>query len=377
MMSLLLALLLTAIAGGASAAPSAAVQLGCRDQNNNLVDWYVLYKLPILTYAQGFARNGSAYLHFSSASTEGQWSLSEVAIDDPASPPGLTLTPVYDAPERDDLQYVFYNDEWPDGSSSSTKGHTKGAVAFAGDQGFWMIHSVPKFPPAPGEGRQYSYASNGYTYGQSFLCITFPTSELDKVAKQVTLNEPFTYASKDFIYHPLKLPVVDERHPAPSQQHASVPENRSLNGREPAEFAGATSNIEVISSSYGSLFTSFAKSRDYGADLYSGLVAPRLSAGLYAETWRASLPSDCSGSYQVENVRNVTASTAQQAFDFGSTKDHSKWAVSSSAARPWVCVGDINRAETQQKRGGGTACLEHAGLWSIYSQMVTVWEACA
>ncbi|XP_043189703.1 deoxyribonuclease-2-alpha-like [Amphibalanus amphitrite] len=375
-MALLLTLLLAAAVGGWTAAQpsgrSSAGPLGCRDQNNNLVDWYVLYKLPILTYATGFARNGSAYLHFSSASTEGQWSLSEVSIDNPQSPPGLTLADVYDQPERDGLQYVFYNDEWPDGSTTSTEGHTKGVVAFEGDQGFWMIHNVPKFPPAPKEGTGYSYASNGYSYGQSFLCITFPTSELAKVNKQVSLNEPYCYASKDsgILCRPKQAKENAGEPYFPSRQDRFSKLNKRTQ-------LGETSSVESIVGIYGTEFTTFAKSRDYGLDLYTGLVAPTLTTGLFAETWRATMPSYCSGRYTVENVRNVTASTASEAFDFGTTKDHSKWAVSTSGALPWVCVGDVNRADSQTRRGGGTACLRDERLWNVYRQTVTVWESCA
>ncbi|XP_043230834.1 plancitoxin-1-like [Amphibalanus amphitrite] len=351
---------------------SAGSPLGCRDQNNKLVDWYVLYKLPILTSATGFVRKGSAYVHFSSASTVGQWTMSEVSIDTPQSHPGLTLADVYDQPERAGLQYVFYNDQWPDGTTSGTEGHTKGVVAFEGSQGFWMIHSVPRFPPAPRKSKEYSYPSNGYTHGQSLLCITFPTSELTKVNKQVSLNEPYCYDSKD-------SDILCR--PKQARENAGgpyFPSHRDhFTGLHEHTQLEETSSVESIFSIHGSEFATFAKSRNYGRDLYSVLVAPALETSLYAETWRATMPSYCSGRYTVENVRKVTVATASEAFDFVSNKDHSKWAVSTSRNLPWVCVGDVNRADSQTRRGGGTACLRDERLWNVYRQTVTVWEPCA
>ncbi len=48
------------------------------------------------------------------------------------------------------------------------------------------------------------------------------------------------------------------------------------------------------------------------------------------------------------------------------TKDHSKWACSEEkdkAIGQWVCVADINRMKSQEKRGGGVICFMEANLW--------------
>ena len=364
---LVLVLLVTA-GGGGSVSPSAASPLGCRDQDGAAVDWYVLYKLPILhdTGAGQFVDDGVGFMHVSSASAGDQWTLSDVSIDDPLSAPGRTLTPVYDDPERDSLIYVFYNDEKPDGSTSSVKGHAKGVVAFDGDRGFWLVHSVPKFPPPPGE--QYSYAENGQTYGQSFLCLTLPSTQLESVAQQLLFNEPYLYATQ-------MASSLESQYPLMAQVIAG--ERRSQ-----SPWFG----VEALNTPGGAAFTSFAKARDFGDDLYSGLVAPDLSTGLFTETWRhgateSRLPSNCSTSFPVENVQNITATVSlptsgRATFDFGTTKDHSKWAVSADEARPWVCVGDINRMTTQEDRGGGTVCHQSAALWRLYSQLVAQAEPC-
>lgn len=68
--------------------------------------------------------------------------------------------------------YFFYNDEFPNGSVSLSHGHTKGILVMSELGGFWIIHSVPKYPPQPSE--QYSYPATGQRYGQTMLCISIP-----------------------------------------------------------------------------------------------------------------------------------------------------------------------------------------------------------
>lgn len=55
-------------------------------------------------------------------------------------------------------------------------------------------------------------------------------------------------------------------------------------------------NKQDIKSSEGIRFRSFAKSREFGQDLYAGFVAPTLRTSLNVEAWRhgKNLPSNCS-----------------------------------------------------------------------------------
>lgn len=73
-----------------------------------------------------------------------------------------------------DVFYIMYNDAHPGNKSDSHRGHAKGAAFFDGNTGFWLIHSVPKFPNPD----KYDYPDSGYNNGQSFLCITLRTESL-------------------------------------------------------------------------------------------------------------------------------------------------------------------------------------------------------
>jgi hypothetical protein len=48
------------------------------------------------------------------------------------------------------------------------------------------------------------------------------------------------------------------------------------------------------------------------------------------------------------------------------THDHAKWGITVDS--DWVCVGDINRMVSQEKRGGGTIALQDPTLWAALSK---------
>ena len=88
--------------------------------------------------------------------------------------------------------FTLYNDETDEGTKSETRGHSKGAVLFDGDQGFWLIHSLPRYPDRRSKG--YGGLPDT-TYGQSFVCLTLDTSKLEDVGAQLMLHWPQHYDS--------------------------------------------------------------------------------------------------------------------------------------------------------------------------------------
>lgn len=99
-----------------------------------------------------------------------------------------------------------------------TNGHTKGAVIVSETEGFWLIHSVPYFPPEPNSGEEfrrrktnktadesenvtakvipkggYAYPSSGKVNGQSFLCISTNGANIDNIGKQLMYNQILVY----------------------------------------------------------------------------------------------------------------------------------------------------------------------------------------
>ena len=170
--------------------------IGCRDESGNLIDWFYLYKLPNTYSGQRSERNvqsGFKYL-FVTPSVTSKWVLSKKFVNDSASMPGRTLAEVYQGTNKEDNLVMMYNDEPPNDKTDGSRGHTKGVLVGNTLGGFWMIHSVPKFPPPLEE--SYGFPSTGSLYGQSFLCISMNQEQLATVGKQLQFNEPHFYSSQ-------------------------------------------------------------------------------------------------------------------------------------------------------------------------------------
>ena len=115
--------------------------------------------------SNSYIQNGTSYAYVDASTTSFEFLSKDITLV--TSPLGLTLHPLYAGSAE--LSFM-YNDETPDNKTSSSYGHTKGVIAANGTEGFWLIHSVPSFPPEPDDG--YSYPSSGLRYAQSFLCLS-------------------------------------------------------------------------------------------------------------------------------------------------------------------------------------------------------------
>ncbi len=114
-------------------------------------------------------------------------------------------------------------------------------------------------------------------------------------------------------------------------------------------------------------------------------MAPYLQTNLMTETWPngpGKMNSSCGRQFRVENVDELDFRSAfRPAVDFTTRHDHAKWAVSSerkgdAAVHYYVCVGDINRMETQKRRAGGTVCFDDKGAWKAFSSLIKSVETC-
>uniref|UniRef100_A0A1B6LW25 Uncharacterized protein n=2 Tax=Graphocephala atropunctata TaxID=36148 RepID=A0A1B6LW25_9HEMI len=343
-------------------ATSKVLQSSCRDENNNVVSWFAIYKIPkIKDHSNEFIQSGVAYAYILSGSDQG-WRLSEKSINDSNSIPGLTLAPLYinssDGNSQDAL-YILYNDQPPVGNTSLERGHTKGVVFAEDSGGFWLVHSVPHYPPLPNT-THYTYPHSGLKNGQSYLCITLPPDQLELVGTQLMYNEPHIFAnltSPDLgaLYPLLTKAALGSEVKSPPWYHT-----------------------QILKTESGTNFSSFAKASKFQKDLYSDWVVTVLNVSVLAETWPngpGRLNSSCQLPFRVENVDSIGLSIVGDPFT--SHKDHSKWAVSKTKDEPWVCIGDINRAASQELRGGGTVCVRDASLWEAYFSSVSSVESCS
>lgn len=188
--------------------------------------------------------------------------------------PAITLDPLF---ADNSLITIGYNDEFPNGTTVFTGGHTKGVIVADGATGIWLIHSVPKFPTIPG----YAYPTSGTHYGQSFLCLSLSNEQMQKVGEQLIFNEPNIYYSR--------LPrVLSGRYP--NLELAIEGKRRNIS---------PYNNVVELETLAGKVFKSFAKSGKFEQDLYEDFVASSLDSNLLVESWRngaGNMVSNCSKS---------------------------------------------------------------------------------
>nr|XP_022327819.1 deoxyribonuclease-2-alpha-like [Crassostrea virginica] len=112
----------------------------------------------------------------------------------------------------------------------------------------------------------------------------------------------------------------------------------------------------------GTTFEVFAKSSEKNLDIYSGLIGSEVQRKLLVHTWN----NDLRGTRWVMNVYDICFDNG---LEFHSGIDHSKWAVSTS--NQMVCIGDLNRQETQFYRGGISLCFNNRIVAKSFRNLYT------
>ncbi|GLH10780.1 Uncharacterized protein GBIM_15677 [Gryllus bimaculatus] len=333
-------------------------KIQCKNANNEDVDWFVAYKWPQNKNSDDpFIKKGIGFSYITATSADSGWTLAAKSINDSSALIANTLNPLYTNYGVDDLVWMLYNDETPNKTVSFTLGHTKGVVLANDREGIWLVHSVPRFPPLPS--LEFAYPPSGIKFGQSFLCISLKSSDIDKIGQQMRYNEPQIYSSN-----------------VPSKLENLYPNLVRAVAKSWIKTA-PWNQMQELTSSEGISFQSFAKSKKFQKDLYADWVAPTLQVNLLVETWpngRGRLPSACHYPFKVFNVESIAVKNSSIAFS--DHVDHSKWGIAVNSSNPWVCIGDINRMESQEERGGGTVCLKHSALWNAYKQSINEIENC-
>jgi deoxyribonuclease II len=321
------------------------------DKDASAVDWWFMYKLPQNAINGGEKTSGKEYLYYDSRSRSAL-KLSNRDIDDKQGALQATLAQIYKraADVPGDTGWICYNDEVPGANSNDgDKGHTKGVLAFdlETDTAFWLLHSWPKFPDI----RSGDMAAWGY--GQTFLCISLKNVETARyIAEQMYhRQEPQTYECC-----------------IPESLDSSDIFNRLANAVDVNE-TDPPCDITFFSRG-GQDFRLMAKNRHWGRDFWIDHVGPHLMQDIDVETWRRlAIPGteDSDGHGDVTDILYINLEKLGVPCEWHYTKDHAKWGISEKP--DWVCVADINRQVSQEKRGGGSICFRNKGLWQALSQI--------
>ncbi|VVC31709.1 Deoxyribonuclease II [Cinara cedri] len=334
----------------------------CKDPHGQPVDWFTAIKLPNL---HSNVSIGTVYVYLDAKSSE--WTrLTDINTEDSAI--GHTVSQMYAKTENynNSIMWVVYNDEPTNEPVSFTMGHTKGIVMADHSMGFWLVHSVPKFPQLPYENNNtYTYPHTGLMYGQSFLCMSMTNNELDNVGNQIINNEAYVYGSHfgnnlKNIYPGLYNTTLPWVHSSKVNNGVRLQSLQSINGIK---------------------FLSVSKNRHFGKDLYEDLITPMTQSNVYVQSWlnsKGSLNSSCSSQYKAMNIKSLSMKKIKglETCWYKTSKDHSKWVITGKFSVPWTCIGDINRAKTQFHRGGGTVCINSTTIWNEFKKLVLNIEKC-
>lgn len=337
-------------------------QISCQDERNKNVDWFINYKIPKIDAepSGSFLYDGKGYAYLTPTSSS--WKLSTKSIMS-GSMLENTMKDFYS--NKQGLSYLFYNDDAPANHTGTAVGHLKGVVAFDGNTGFWLIHSIPKFA----DDNVFQYPDNAFVNGQSILCVTFRTRELNEICNQLLFSHPNIYA----------YGITDEVNEQLDNKAKTLFTNSpSFVRREPLT---RTASLKSLGNK---AFVSFAKDNQYKEDLYSDVIAPGIKSSLLTETWRRGsgtfLPPSCQSDYFVLDITainmTITSRRNTKSIYFKSTEDHSKWAISEDNSRNWICVADMNRMESQGKRGGGALCFVSSPVRNAFRSIVAETDQC-
>lgn len=417
-----LAALICIIAGLVDLANGQSVS--CKDEKGNPVDWYIAYKFPKLgSYAKTNFASGYAYAYFTNKDIKNQdepltskvtdqedkifiyklkqlflnylvyplraikrritrsfiriqpksrWNLSNKLASDRRSVIMRTLEIAYDKVKGKDLNVIFYNDDPPEhndygkkGMSNSYRAHAKGAVLIdeKTGNGVWLTHSVPQFPPHIDQ--ELAFNESSARNGQTFMCITFDINESGgKIIDHLINMRPIVYERKISNYLEMKFPQLSDL------EHEFDMKNKRV--------SIVPKLSQLITTKEGQILHLYSKSANFGQDLYDGWIDKDINSALFVETWRRGsgnpLNSSCpDNDYQVNNIKDLKYNDD---VGWSFSIDHSKWAISEDANVGFVCISDINRMESQFKRGGGAVCFKCSTCWQVFSNTIKDIEPC-
>uniref|UniRef100_A0A3Q1GSS4 Deoxyribonuclease-2-alpha n=1 Tax=Acanthochromis polyacanthus TaxID=80966 RepID=A0A3Q1GSS4_9TELE len=329
--------------------PGCDSDVTCRNDNGAPVDWYIIYKYPRMI------GGGLRYLYMDEHSTNG-WTLSTKRISKGALL--KTLAPLLDfyVSKTTDFGYLLYNDQPPGHDASSSYGHSKGVVMLdkTGKTGVWLSHSTPRFPTY--RNRNF-WPNNGNDNAQTFLCVTFPYDSFREIGEQLKYIHVYPFDH----YIPTDFP----------KELGCLTKQGCYRNKKPWY------RMKTLTSKANREFYSFAKNKLFGDDLYSGLILKKVKKNLYVRSWGKRGPtkllaSNCEDPHR--HLYNVKRVELPHGAPFIDTVDHSKWCVTERGA--FTCIADLNRMESQKKRGGGAICTTNHVVGRAFRALIRKSEPC-
>jgi deoxyribonuclease-2 len=223
--------------------------------------------------------------------------------------------------------WTAYNDDTTV-TNKKTKGHCKGVVTWNASKIGWLIHSVPHFPTEITTSSISPILPSELIYGQSFVYLEMPYSKegLETILKQIEWMDANLFLQYN-------MPV-------------------------PTSYFSATEIKKMIISP---TIDHYSKPSHYVLDIYGEHLCELDKSTWYVETWRRGSAIQA----VTPNLHDVKT-LGWFAVNYKESQDHSKWAVCKNC----VWIGDLNRMESQMKRGGGGVVIRDAKMVKAFRGLI-------
>ncbi|KRY07085.1 Deoxyribonuclease-2-alpha [Trichinella patagoniensis] len=314
----------------------------CKDDDGNIVDWFLVYKPPNVE---------SSNIIKSTANLV--WAQSARNVNEREHSIARTLVPFID--NNEDIKVLAYSDDPPNLPPRNEKSKAKGVLLVHNRAAAWFVHTAPNFLAHLGP---YLWPAAETPKGHMFLCLSLNEAQLNSVAKAIRYQEPFIYANN--------LPAALLNLHNELSNLAKGVQVRVTPFLEHAKFTtksanGAAANIDA-----------FGKHTKSYSDMYARVLKNKLAANI-----RIWAPSDtrsksiCKGQYQLRKI----ASPMQLAGSLVSREaDSARWAVVDG--KNTVCLTTNDYTVGDKKIPGAAVCLENAGVYNAFSAAAANLEGC-
>lgn len=296
----------------------------CISPAGKSVDWYVIYQLP-----KNQTEGKLQYAYIDNTQSDFQ-----IHNDDENFPP---TTQTYKLNSGLNT-FLTWNDDATNGQDkpkyNDKVAHSKGVLAFNQNEGFYIIHSLPRFPFHNGKEINNVLPSNAGFYGQTFFCMSIDRNTSLNVLDALMVIEPLILLSHNS-----------------DSKNAEITSKidkliiRDYRGRKEFKIM----NLKTI----GGLNVELFLKGEVDTLPWDGVIPNHYQDDFYVETWTrpALLPNVC-GKVKTLNILDLHIGP----YNFHDIEDHSKWGVSSN--KDIICYGDLNRTQSQEKRNGSIACFK-------------------
>ncbi|KRX80328.1 Plancitoxin-1 [Trichinella sp. T6] len=155
----------------------------CKDDDDNNVDWFLVYKPPNVVSS-----------NIIKSAVNPVWAQSARNVNDDNGH-SIARTLAHFTANNGDIKVLAYSDDPPNLPPRNEKSKAKGVLlvdSTGTDAAAWFVHTVPKFLAHLGG---YSWPAAETPKGHMFLCLSLSEAHLNSVAKAIRYQEPFIYAN--------------------------------------------------------------------------------------------------------------------------------------------------------------------------------------